>query len=63
MMEELKGYVALRNRVAAIDLPAVENFLFLASGFIMNHPEIQEMDINPLFVSLLRLRCSLRRQD
>ncbi len=54
MMEELKGYVALRNpRSGPIDLPAVENFLFQASGFIMNHPEIQEMDINPLFVSPL----------
>ncbi len=54
MMEELKGYVALRNpRSGPIDLPAVENFLFQASEFIMNHPEIQEMDINPLFVSPL----------
>lgn len=54
MIEELKGYVALRNpRSGPIDLPAVENFLFQASGFIMNHPEIQEIDINPLFVSPL----------
>jgi len=54
MMEELKSYVALRKpRGGPIDLPAVENFLFKASGFIMNHPEIQEIDINPLFVSPL----------
>jgi succinyl-CoA synthetase beta subunit len=54
MMEELKGYGVLRNpRSGPIDLPAVENFLIQASRFIMNHPEIQEMDINPLFVSPL----------
>ncbi|MCX5813599.1 MAG: acetate--CoA ligase family protein [Proteobacteria bacterium] len=52
MMEELKGFGALRNpRSGTIDLPAVENFLFRISTFITNHPEVREMDLNPVFVS------------
>lgn len=54
MMEELKGYDVLRRpRKGPMDLMAVENLLFLFSTFIINHPEVQEMDINPLFVSTL----------
>lgn len=54
MMDELKGCGALRNpRSGPIDLPAVENFLFQVSQFAVNHPEVQEMDINPLFISPL----------
>jgi hypothetical protein len=52
MMEELKGYVVLRNpRSGSIDLPAVENLLIGISTFIAHHPEVQEMDLNPVFVS------------
>jgi hypothetical protein len=52
MMEELKGYDVLRNpRSGTIDLPAVENLLVDISTFITNHPEIWEMDLNPVFVS------------
>jgi succinyl-CoA synthetase beta subunit len=52
MMEELKGYVVLRNpRSGSLDLPAVENLLVDISTFITHHPEVQEMDINPVFVS------------
>jgi len=52
MMEELKGYGVLRNpRSGTIDLPAVENSLLRISTFITNHPEIWEMDLNPVFVS------------
>jgi succinyl-CoA synthetase beta subunit len=52
MMEELKGYVVLRNpRSGTIDLPAVENLLMRISTFITHHPEIWEMDLNPVFVS------------
>jgi hypothetical protein len=52
MMEELKGYVVLRNpRSGTIDLPAVENLLLRISTFITHHPEISEMDLNPVFVS------------
>ena len=52
MIEELKGYGVLRNpRSGTIDLPAVENSLLRISTFITNHPEIWEMDLNPVFVS------------
>jgi hypothetical protein len=51
MMEELKGYRALKNpRSGPIDLPAAESFLFQLSMFISKHPEVREMDLNPLFV-------------
>lgn len=52
MMEELKNYEVLRKpRSGTIDLTAVESFLFRISTFIANHPEILEMDLNPVFVS------------
>ena len=52
MMEELKGYDVLRNpRSGSLDLPAVENLLVDISTFIAHHPEVQEMDLNPVFVS------------
>jgi succinyl-CoA synthetase beta subunit len=52
MMEELKGYVVLKTpRSGTIDLPAVENLLVDISTFIAHHPEVQEMDLNPVFVS------------
>ena len=52
MMEELKGYVVLRNpRSGSLDLQAVENLLIGISTFIAHHPEVQEMDLNPVFVS------------
>ena len=52
MMEELKGYVVLRNpRSGAVNLPAVEKLLVDISTFIAHHPEIWEMDLNPVFVS------------
>jgi succinyl-CoA synthetase beta subunit len=52
MMEGLKGYDVLRNpRSGTIDLPAVEKLLVRISAFITHHPEIWEMDLNPVFVS------------
>jgi succinyl-CoA synthetase beta subunit len=52
MMEGLKGYDVLRNpRSGIIDLPAVEKLLVRISAFITHHPEIWEMDLNPVFVS------------
>jgi hypothetical protein len=52
MMEELKNYEVLRKpRSGTIDLTAVEKFLFRISTFIVIHPEIQEMDLNPVFIS------------
>jgi len=62
MMEELKNYEVLRKpRYGTIDLTAVESFLFKMSTFIANHPEIQEMDLNPVFVSSYGVRiCDAR---
>lgn len=52
MLEELKGYGALRNpRKGSIDLAAVEDFLLKISTFLKDHPEVREMDLNPVFVS------------
>jgi hypothetical protein len=52
MMEELKGYDVLRNpRSGSLDLTAVEKLLVRISTFITHHPEVQEMDLNPVFVS------------
>jgi len=52
MLEQLKGYTVLKNpRSGSINLAAVEDFLFQISNFLKNHPEIQEMDLNPVFVS------------
>jgi succinyl-CoA synthetase beta subunit len=54
MMEELRGCSILRNpRSGPIDIPAVESFLLQLSKFIANHPEIREMDLNPLFIAPL----------
>jgi succinyl-CoA synthetase beta subunit len=52
MMEELKGYDVLRNpRSGSLDIPAVEKLLVDISTFIAHHQEVQEMDLNPVFVS------------
>jgi hypothetical protein len=52
MMEELRGYNVLRNpRSGSLDLPAIEKLLVDISTFITHHPEIWEMDLNPVFVS------------
>ena len=52
MMEELKGYDVLRNpRSGSLDLPAVEKLLMDISTFTAHHPEVQEMDLNPVFIS------------
>jgi acetyl-CoA synthetase (ADP-forming) len=62
MMEELKNYEVLRKpRSGTIDLKEVEKFLFRISTFIANYPEIQEMDLNPVFVSSYGVRiCDAR---
>jgi acyl-CoA synthetase (NDP forming) len=52
MMEELKGYQVLESpRSGSVDLPAVQRLLLGISEFITRHPEIREMDLNPVFVS------------
>jgi acetyl-CoA synthetase (ADP-forming) len=52
MMEELRNYEILKNpRTGKIDLRAIENLLLSISAFITHHPELWEMDLNPVFVS------------
>lgn len=62
MLEDLKGYEALRNpRSGSIDIAAVEDFLLRISTFLKDHPEVREMDLNPVFVSSRGVRiCDAR---
>ncbi len=51
MIEELRGYEALRKpRSGKVDIGAVEEFLLRLSGLIERREEIREMDLNPVFV-------------
>ncbi len=57
MMEQTKIYTALkgvRGR-APVDLPALERLLVRFSQLVVEHPEIAEIDINPLLASADRL--------
>jgi acyl-CoA synthetase (NDP forming) len=62
MIEELQGYKILRNpRKGSIDLPAIESFLLQVSKLVETHPEIQEMDMNPVFAESADLKiCDAR---
>lgn len=62
MLEELKGYEVLVNpRSGSIDIAAVEEFLLGISTFLEDHPEVREMDLNPVFVSSRGVRiCDAR---
>jgi acyl-CoA synthetase (NDP forming) len=52
MLQDLRGYgVLTSSRRERIDLGAVENLLLGISRLVDRRPEIEEMDINPLFVS------------
>ena len=52
MIEELEGYEALRNpRGESIDLALIEEFLLKVSRLMEGDTRINEIDINPLFVS------------
>ncbi|HEX2964244.1 MAG TPA: acetate--CoA ligase family protein, partial [Syntrophorhabdaceae bacterium] len=51
MIVELKNYPALKNpRNGTTDLAAVEQLLCRISKYVTDHPEIQEIDLNPVFV-------------
>lgn len=53
MMEELRGYEAIRTpRKGSVDLHGIHDFLVTLSNCVVNHPEIQEIDLNPVFASL-----------
>ncbi len=52
MVQEIKGYKLLtgfRGRPRA-DIDAIEKAIVSLSNMVINHPEIKEMDINPLMV-------------
>lgn len=52
MVRRIKGYKLLngfRNRPKA-DVETIEKLLVSLSDMVVNHPEIMEMDINPLLV-------------
>ena len=52
MVQEIKGYKLLtgfRGRPKA-DIEAIEKAAVSLSSLVFNHPEIKEMDINPLIV-------------
>lgn len=52
IMEDLQGYKILKNpRGEKVDLAAVENFILQVSHLVEKHPEIREMDLNPIFAS------------
>jgi hypothetical protein len=51
MIEELRGAEALKKpRKTPIDLTAVTAFLVRLSDCVYRHPEIREIDLNPVFV-------------
>jgi acetyltransferase len=52
MVQEIRGYKLLmgfRGRPKA-DIEAIEKAVISLSNMAVNHPEIKEMDINPLIV-------------
>ena len=52
MIEELKSYATLANpRSGTVDLACIEDFLLQVSRLIEKNVEIQEMDLNPVFVA------------
>jgi len=52
MIEELKAYsILISPRQKGINLSEIEDFLLKVSRFIMKHREIQEMDLNPVFIT------------
>jgi acetyl-CoA synthetase (ADP-forming) len=52
MMEDIQSYKVIANpRGEKIDINAVRNFLVQVSRLIEKHPEIKEMDLNPIFAS------------
>ena len=51
MIEEIKGYPLLqgyRGQEPA-DIPALEQLILTVSGFVEKNPQIEELDLNPVF--------------
>jgi acyl-CoA synthetase (NDP forming) len=51
MIEEIKGYALLKGyRGYSADIAALKRLLLQISDFVVNNPEISEMDLNPVFL-------------
>jgi acyl-CoA synthetase (NDP forming) len=52
MIEEIKGYALLKGYrgMEPADIDYLQNLIVKVSGFIDAHPEIRELDCNPVFV-------------
>ncbi len=51
MIGEIQGYTLLAGyRGTSIDLPALKQLLHKISGLVTRHPEIKEIDLNPVFL-------------
>jgi acyl-CoA synthetase (NDP forming) len=51
MLREIKGYPLLEGYRGqeAVDIPYLEKLLLKISDFVEKHPEIRELDLNPVF--------------
>jgi acyl-CoA synthetase (NDP forming) len=51
MLREIKGYPLLEGYRGqeAVDIPRLEKLLLKVSDFVEKHPEIKELDLNPVF--------------
>jgi acyl-CoA synthetase (NDP forming) len=51
MLREIKGYPLLEGYRGqeAVDIPRLEKLLLKISDFVEKHPEIRELDLNPVF--------------
>jgi acyl-CoA synthetase (NDP forming) len=51
MLREIKGYPLLEGYRGqeAVDIPRLEELLIKVSDFVEKHPEIRELDLNPVF--------------
>jgi acyl-CoA synthetase (NDP forming) len=51
MLREIKGYPLLEGYRGqeAVDIPRLEELLIKVSDFVEKHPEIRELDLNPIF--------------
>ncbi len=51
MIQEIRGYALLRGyRGTAVDIPALKGLLGKLAALIGDHPEISEVDLNPVFL-------------
>ena len=49
MLKEIRGYNLLQGfRGTAVDLPALKDLLLKVSALVIKHPEIKELELNPV---------------